>query len=340
MIRVFVLLTMALPGLVNAGPVGAYLGFEVGRKSTHQGASRDSLYIIYPEPFDTVLTSQWTDTTTVIVETLRASYPAWVLRRTRVIGGARSRVDTAYECGDTLMRERLALGDIELWANMYMVPFTVGSWWRTGIEGTWYPDLNGDSIPDTLSIWGDTTRVIGMTDVTVPWDTVRDCYELLTTFRQAASLRESIFPIRESSRVRIHTWYKDSLCLVKDSTYIEGTGWVRLFIWIRAAEFTSMMTRELADVRVGIQEPPRTRPLAAIRVEPNPSRYSVRISLPHNMIPGETAIHIYNSSGRRVRTLRGLPATWDGMDDSHHRVSAGVYVLRAGTATRSITRLE
>jgi hypothetical protein len=340
MIRFLMLLSVALAGLVNAGPVGAYLGFEVGRKATHAGAGRDSICIIYPEPFDTVVTSQWTDTTTVIAETLHAGSPAWLLRRTRVIGGAQSQVDTAYESGDTLMRGRFTFGEIDLWTNAYMVPFTVGSWWRTGVEGTWYVDLNGDSIPDTLSIWADTTRVIGITDVVVPWDTVRGCYELLTTFRQAASLRESIFPIRESSRVRIHTWYKDSLCLVKDSSSIEGTGWVWLLFWIRAAEFTSMMTRELTDVRVGVQEPPRAHSLPAIRVEPNPSRSRVRISLSRNVIPGEAAIHIYNSSGRRVRTLRGLPATWDGTDDASHRVPAGVYLLRAGTTTRSITRLE
>ena len=86
---------------------------------------------------------------------------------------------------------------------------------------------------------------------------------------------------------------------------------------------------------------PGIAPVAGLTVYPNPagSQTTICFSLTE---PGLVRLQIYDSSGKRVRTLVNrhhdsigvLEAHWDGADDRGHRVGSGMYYysLRAGTA--------
>lgn len=345
MMRTLLPALFLFPAALVAGPVGEYLGYEVGLVQVREHAGHESLHVVFPLQFDTIVNHAWTDTSTVVAETTLNSSPAWLVRHWTSTGG-QTVVDTAWESGDTLLRAKFELFGPALWANRYLVPFQVDSWWRTGLEGTYFFDLNGDSLEDTLTIWGDTTRVVGIEDAVVPFDTVRDCYKLVTTLRQSLSLRESIFPIRESSYVCAWEWYKDSLGRVRDSSEIEGTGYVWFIIWIPAVQFWASDTGVLLDQYVGLSAPERPAPLARLTASPNPFTRTTAISLPPAVdCPGGVTVH--DAAGRLVRVLAvgrspsaGGTVTWDGRDDSGRRAPPGVYLVRNGPAAVLVTRLE
>jgi hypothetical protein len=79
---------------------------------------------------------------------------------------------------------------------------------------------------------------------------------------------------------------------------------------------------------------------------PNPfnSEVVIRFALPQDVT---ASVEIYNVSGQKVRTLaRGFLAggshrfTWDGLDDAHHRVATGMYLVRLNAgAYRSVQKI-
>ena len=328
------LLLLAATGV--AGPVGVYLGYEVGLVEVREHAGRESLHVTLPVPFDTVLNHAWTDTSTVVAETTLNSAPAWLVRHWNSNNG-RTVTDTAWESGDTLLRAKLEFFDLSLWANRYRVPFEVGNWWRTGLEGTYYIDINGDSLDDTLTIWADTTSVQAIEDVVVPFDTVRDCYRLMTTFRQSLSLRESVLPIRETSYVRTWEWYKDSLGRVRDSSEVEGDFYVWILIWLPAGSFWATDTGVLLDQYVGVAEPGRPATLPRLVASPNPFRSCTRLHL----APGNRdRVRVFDTSGREVRRLNAGLAEWDGLGSEGQALPSGVYLVRAGPQSTAVLKLE
>jgi len=332
----FITLVLASAGV--AGPVGEYLGYEVGVTHTSVHAGRESVHVIFPLPFDTVFTHAWVDTVTVQSETIIQGSPAWVLRQVRVQNGATVSFDTAYESGDTLLLRRSELAGVELEANAYLVPFDTGRWWRTGFEGTYYLDINGDSLADTVTIWGDTTRVVGVEDVAVPGsDTVRDCYKLLTVAKQSLSMQESIFPIRETSFVQMYEWYKDSLWLIKDSLDLTARVYIWLIIWIHAADAFGYDVGMISSLPTGLSSPVPDGSRPVLRARPNPFRTSLELQAP---LRSATGFRIHDAAGSLVRTLPGSTAVWDGRDQRGRRVPPGVYLISTPSGTVPVTKLD
>ncbi len=73
----------------------------------------------------------------------------------------------------------------------------------------------------------------------------------------------------------------------------------------------------------------------SLRIQPNPSRGAVAISL-RGPSAGAVAIEIYDAGGRRIHTARGASMTWDGRDGNGRAAANGVYFARA---TRSDGRV-
>ncbi|MBM3315838.1 hypothetical protein FJY71_08400, partial [candidate division WOR-3 bacterium] len=69
---------LALMAVCAAGPVGAYLGFNVDRQETSDHHGRDSIHFLIGG--DSVLHRASVETTTVVSETTRLGLPAWILR--------------------------------------------------------------------------------------------------------------------------------------------------------------------------------------------------------------------------------------------------------------------
>ncbi|UCG44207.1 MAG: hypothetical protein JSU73_06265 [candidate division WOR-3 bacterium] len=322
----------------EAGPVGRYLGYEVGVTHTSAHAGQESIHVIFPLPYDTVVAHAWDDTVTVQAETIIQGSPAWVFRRVRVQNGATVSFDTAYESGDTLLLRESEFAGIELQANAYLVPFDTGSWWRTGLEGTYYIDINGDSLTDTVTVWGDTTRVVGIEDVALPGsDTVRDCYKLLTVARQSLSMQESTFQFKETSFVRMYEWYKDSLWLIKDSLDLTARVYIWLIIWIHAADAFGYDVGMITSLPTGLSSPIRHEAQPELRAQPNPFRTSLELQA---LRRSATGFRIHDAAGRLVRTLPGSKAVWDGRDRHGKQLPPGVYLICTPSGTIPVTRLD
>lgn len=327
--------------VVAAGPVGRYLGYEVGRVKIGTHAGRDSIHILFPTPSDTILTRFWTDTSTVLAETTHQGNCAFLLHRVIAAETTRRYTDTLVEYGDTLLRSKTSLADTSFWVNSYLVPFQIGSWWRTGLGGTYYVDVNGDGQLDTLDIWGDTTRVIGIEDITVPYGTVRDCYKMLFVARQALSLEEQGFEVRETSYVRTYEWYKDSLSWVKDSTRLDAKVCMKILIWVHVANSVSKIIGQLTDLYLGIEELPTMQAPTRLYAQPNPFRKSIRIITPQGDLRSESIISIYDKSGRCVRTFRNRgPVIWNGQDLNGRALPAGVYFIQGRRFCCPVTKLD
>jgi hypothetical protein len=251
--------------------------------------------------------------------------------------------DTARELQDTLLCGRMAIGDSLFWVNLYRVPFELGATWDYGLDGIYAYDLNGDSITDTLTIWGDTCIVADTEDVVVPYDTVPHCYKLLRTMRQRLATEMQGVPVIESSYIQIAEWYKDSLWSVKESVHASGPIYTKIVIWLHAADFVSVDTRRLTGLSfVGLQE--HALPGVGdgrLSVSPTLFRGRMTVTLPSDI--SAHAVAVYNSAGRLVARspvphaqpggrrslvldLRGLPA--------------GVYVVHAGRLTESATKVS
>ncbi len=319
-----------LAGPALAGPVGAYLGYEVGRTAAMHRFGRDSAHIFLPTPSDTVFRSDGYDTTFVVAETLYEGNPAWLLARSESLVAA----DTAVESGDTLLRQKFDFMNVSLWANAWRVPFSVGTWWRTGLEGTYYLDLNGDSLLDTLTIWGDTTRVDAVEDVAVPFDTLRDCFRVHTVLRQALGMVDTGIPLRESSYVQMWWWYKDSLWIGRDSSSITARAYARLIIWLKVADIQSDRIGELVNVYTGVAEPPAGRPEPGIAAWPNPARGWVDVRLSDGL--AQSCPELRDASGRALAVPVNRRGSVFRLGLAH--LAPGVYFVRAGTEQRKLVR--
>ncbi|MBN2620954.1 T9SS type A sorting domain-containing protein [candidate division WOR-3 bacterium] len=83
-------------------------------------------------------------------------------------------------------------------------------------------------------------------------------------------------------------------------------------------------------------------------LSPNPFRHSmaINVSLANSALMGHPSIDIYDASGRLVKQLHlqgidqrpSIDVTWDGTDQMHRDVPAGVYFLQLVTDCETITR--
>ena len=198
-------------------------------------------------------------------------------------GTLRTSYDTTYESTGVYLKHRQATGDSAAYVTLYKIPFLVGDWWRTGAEGVCFtlPDSTGQV--DTIRIWADTSRVVAQETVTTLYGMVPDCYRIRTFSRWFIATSLQGIPIRDSQTVVNVQWYKDSLWLVKDSTWSTGKFYAFIFVWLPAGVNFIMVNRELVSLGdVGIKDVPLGHESAASgwRVSPNPFRSSCGVTVP------------------------------------------------------------
>jgi hypothetical protein len=101
--------------------------------------------------------------------------------------------------------------------------------------------------------------------------------------------------------VRAWQWYKDSLCRVKDSTVVTGTGYTKVIIWLRALDFVSTSVGRLEALWTGIAGPAEPLPAPGrLSVLPNPCRGTAVLHLSETA-EGPARVSIYSAAGRLVR---------------------------------------
>lgn len=322
-----------------AGPVGRYLGFAVNVQGDAVGAGRDSIHVLFPSPSDTVTVRNRVDTTTIVAETLRGADPAWVMGVASWPTLDAQATDTSYESGETLLCTRMALGDSVRWVNAYRVPFTVGATWSFGFAGTYIYDFTGDTILDTIDVWGDTCTVLDTEDVTVPYGTVPSCYKIRRTMHQRLAAQQSGIPVIESSYIRTVEWYKDSLWTVKESIQASGPVYMKVVIWIHAADFVSTDVSQLNGLTLlGIAEEPHAEHRTPFTACPNPFRTSVLVRLSPQLETGHwKLVTVYDASGRLVLS-QPIRASSFILDASS--LPVGTYLIRAGDAVCPITKVR
>lgn len=321
------LLLGTITALAAAGPVGSYLGLELDRTTVVEHAGRDSLHFLIGG--DSVFDHAYTDTTRVIAETLYSGEPAWLVRRVTVQGGQPSTsVDTLVESGDSLLRARINLLFASQWADAYRVPFDSGLAWPMGLAGTYIGEFTGDTIIDTLSVWDDTARFAGRETVTVRAGTFADCARIERSLRQRFATTIDSLRLLESAYVRLTEWYKDSLCLVKDTTSITGRIYTWFIIWIPFADFVSRDVGELLDVSAAIATPPPAPPLARLTASPNPTRSRTTITCHSTFGIRHSSLLLYDSSGRLLLSRPLDHSTTGPLTLDLGSLPAGAYFLR------------
>jgi hypothetical protein len=324
----------------SAGPVGLYLGFEVRRQAMGSETGQDSIHYIYPSPSDTILYHHNIDTTTILAETLRQGCPAWISRHAVWPATDAATIDTSFESGDTLLYARSQLGDSVRWLAAYRVPFNIGDQWLFGLDGTYIYDFNGDTVPDTLSVWADTCRVADTEDVVVPYGLVPRCYRLERTMWQRLAAMYQGVPAIETSYIRTTEWYKDSLWSVKESVCASGPIYAKVFVWIHIADFVSVYVSQLGELGwLHVAEPEGPQAASpSLQACPNPTRGRTEVRLSPGACPrSPQTLRVYDAGGRlvlsqpvRASTLI-LPAS---------SLPPGAYILKVGSMVSPLTVLR
>jgi hypothetical protein len=309
-----VMFALLVTGVLYAdGPVGQYLGYQLGRQAATSGWSKDSLQVIFPTSMDSVVASNWVDTATVEAESLYQGLPDYVTgHETWINGSLVPSYDTSYETAAEYLEQQETVADTTVRVTAYRIPFTVDSSWRYGIAGTYY--VHPDTLNvDTIKIWGDTSEVIDQESVVTPYDTVGNCYKLRTTSHWRVTGMLDTFQTRDTLNVTSFEWYKDSLWAVKDSSFAVGKYYVyvkQLHMWFHAANSVSESVSQLVALSppTGVAE--RSRPAAPsiqprISICPNPFRASLQIAIPGLPASGPCSrVAVYDASGRIVFTSR------------------------------------
>jgi hypothetical protein len=274
----------ALTRVPAIGPVGQYLGYRLSLQAATNSSTWDSVHIGVIS-LDTVSRSSSRDTTVIDTELTYRGLPGYALHTVSWSNDSMSlSYDTTYESLGVYLKSRQSAGDSAVFALLYQTPFAVGDSWRTGIEGTYFLGPDSTGLVDTIHIWADTSRVVARETVVTPFDTVPDCYRIRTFSRVFATTVMSGFPIHDSQTVVNLQWYKDSLWLVKDTSYSRGTIYARVYnIWIpTGVNFISAQSELVSLGLVGIEfnSPVRKQTESGWRVEPNPFAGSCVIRAP------------------------------------------------------------
>ncbi len=273
----------ALSRLGAIGPVGQYLGYRLNLQAVTNSSTWDSVHIGVIG-LDTVSRSSSRDTTVIDAEVLYHGLPGYALHTVSWSNDSlRVSYDTTYESTGVYLKHRQSNGDSAVSATMYQIPFSVGDSWRTGTEGMYFLGPDSTGLIDTIHIWADTSRVVARETVVTAFDTVPDCYKIRTFSRVFASTALSGIPIHDSQTVVNIQWYKDSLWLVKDTSYSHGTIYAFVFIWFQTGvNFISARSELVSLPMTGIEFSSRVRnqPESGWRVLPNPFSGSCVIQAP------------------------------------------------------------
>ena len=267
------------------GPVGQYLGYRLDLQAATNSSTWDSVSLNPPIKMDTVFRTSSRDTTVIDTELAYRGPHGYALHTVSWSNGSMSMVyDTTYESTGVYLKSRESIGDSAVYATLYQIPFAVGDSWRTGLEGTYFIGHDSTGPVDTIHIWADTSRVVARETVATPFDTVPDCYEIRTFSRVFATAETSGFAIHDSQTVVDIQWYKDSLWLVKDTSYSSGTIYA-LGIPV-GVNFVSSQSELVSLGLAGIEltPPVRRRPESGWRVMPNPFSGSCVIQVPASNI--------------------------------------------------------
>jgi hypothetical protein len=323
---------------LGTGPVGQYLGYRLGIQAVSQSWNKDSLHLTLPAPYDTVITGATLDTTVLESELLYRGWPGYLFHVTSWANGSPSTTyDTTYESTGVYLKRRVVFTDTQVSVTQYKIPFTIGSWWRTGIEGTYYVDFGHNDTIDTIRIWADTARVIARETVTTPYGTVPDCYKIVSRSNWCVSTIVSGVLMRDSMVVTDIEWYKDSLWSIKDSAYSEGKIYARLLgFWLRAGSSYIWGRRELLALSPsGIaSEPAAITRGDQLTVEPNPFPSYCVIRAPDRprgnrlgRVGANSLLRVFDSAGRLVFTA----PIRDRIVWQPRGVPPGIYHLEAET---------
>jgi len=94
---------------------------------------------------------------------------------------------------------------------------------------------------------------------------------------------------------------------------------------------------------LGVSPQAGEEPRGSLRVSPNPSDGDVAIHLAFSAPPGRTRVGIFDSQGRRVRTIEpplrpwtSCDLTWNGRNEYGQLVAPGIYFVRARSAGGSL----
>ncbi|OYD16638.1 hypothetical protein CH330_02215 [candidate division WOR-3 bacterium JGI_Cruoil_03_51_56] len=122
---------------------------------------------------------------------------------------------------------------------------------------------------------------------------------------------------------------------IKDSTGLDTKIYIKMLIWVHAANVVGHQVGQLTDLYVGVEqscsEPVQTR----VTAQPNPFCNKTRITVFQGNLRSEPIINIYDKSGRCVRTLQNKsPVIWNGLDQNGHNLPAGVYFIILDAKTR------
>lgn len=300
-----ILMIGALARLPAIGPVGEYLGYRLNLQAVTNSSVWDSVHIGLIG-LDTASRSASRDTTVIDAEVLYRGLPGYALHTVSWSNDSlRSSYDTTYESTGVYLKHRRSTGDSAVCTTMYQIPFTVGDWWRTGTEGMYFLGPDSTGLVDTIHIWADTTRVVARESVVTPFGTVPDCYKIRTFSRVFATTALSGIPIHDSQTVVNIQWYKDSLWLVKDTSYSSGTIYAFIFIWFQTGvNFISVRSELVSLGMTGIEFSPVSRepPESGWRVLPNPFSGSCVIQAPVRSIG--RPFRVIDAAGRVVYTAR------------------------------------
>jgi hypothetical protein len=267
------------------GPVGTYLGYRLRLQAATSSSTWDSVHIDPPINLDSVSRASSNDTTVIATE---LSYHGPYGYAMHTVSWSNDRMsmtyDTTYESLGVYLKSPQSTGNSTVFATLYQIPFVVGDSWRTGTEGTYFLGPDSTGLVDTIHIWADTSRVVARETVVTPFDTVPDCYKIRTFSRVFATTAMSGFPIHDSQTVVNIQWYKDSLWLVKDTSYSSGKIYALVaHFWLSVGEnFISARSELDSQPVTGIEFTPwvRKQSESGWRVLPNPFSGSCVIQAP------------------------------------------------------------
>jgi hypothetical protein len=223
--RILILSLIFTP--IFAGP-GSYIGFELEKMWVYEGWKMDSSVV--GVEVDTTLD------TVFVSDTLNyLGNPAFVLKRiTNIVGGGTSiSTDTLWESGDFLYGGFDLPWDSTISVALYKTPFTPGDTWSLGITGTYVVELDSppDGIMDTVDIYYDKCKILGVETVSPPFGTIQDEYKIerAIEFDIWISSSGQGGPFNGSGSDSIYEWVKPGFGPVIDSSELRVTIIVIIF---------------------------------------------------------------------------------------------------------------
>ncbi|MCS7250425.1 MAG: T9SS type A sorting domain-containing protein [candidate division WOR-3 bacterium] len=261
--------------LINfTGPVGSYLGIFQGKWALDTLSAYDTIRQFFPSETTFVYSLEAIVSESIVKETIWQGNTAYIrktyypinLKNLQLINTIFQRnfflqeiqeyYDTLFEYGPYLCWTGAFYDTIIIQETIYKTPFSINLNWSLGLRGRRFIlDLDGEGVPnDTVSFLADSCRVIGVENIQTPYGLIPNAYKIrgYTVMRIGASYMG--YPWRDTVRMTSIDWYKDSLWLAKDSTYLIERMWFNLGIWILMAEARRVSKIYLKDIFTGIFE--------------------------------------------------------------------------------------